>query len=111
MSVGPSSFGIIGGIASTPSTQRTASKDAANSEANRHAGETKLDEAAAEAAGIGKTDADHETDERDADGRMLWERQHGKKKQEPPAPTTTPETPHLSIDTTGTAGGSLDLVG
>lgn len=68
------------------------------------------DAQAEKAAGIGETDGeDHQTDDRDADGRRPWE--FG------PAPTAVSqnaleaEEPRQSKDLSGEAGGQLDLTG
>jgi hypothetical protein len=61
------------------------------------------------AAGIGEADGeDHETAERDANGRRLWEIPAGNK---PPAPEETPETARQSKDASGQRGTLLDLTG
>jgi hypothetical protein len=58
------------------------------------------------AAGIGTTDEDQETSERDADGRMFWEQAK---------PTGSGEETEIrakqSKDPTGASGNSLDLTG
>ncbi|MGA2061132.1 MAG: hypothetical protein ABSG67_11670 [Thermoguttaceae bacterium] len=60
------------------------------------------------AAGIGETDGeDHQTDERDADGRHPWELPPKKQKSaEDPS-----KQPPQSRDTTGASGNLLDLTG
>jgi hypothetical protein len=71
MSIG--SLGIIGGISATPQTQRNASADRAATESTRQQNAAANDQAAIDAAGIGKTEGDQETSsERDADGRLDW---------------------------------------
>lgn len=115
MSVGPS-LGIIGSVASAPITQRTASSDAASITTARQHAEITNDTAAAEAAGIGKTDGEeHQTNERDADGRLAYESREKQKQadadQQNADPSQPTEEPHLSKDLTGDSGGSLDLVG
>ena len=61
------------------------------------------------AAGIGEADGeDHETAERDANGRRLWEIPAANK---PPAPEETPETARQSKDASGQRGTLLDLTG
>lgn len=66
---------------------------------------------AEDAAGIAQTDGEeHETEERDADGRRLWE-------QSPQAAATgdaaagDSPTPHVAKDPTGLSGSQLDLSG
>jgi hypothetical protein len=60
------------------------------------------------AAGIGETDGeDHQTNERDADGRRLWELPPDKQKN-----TAEDATDHLqSRDVSGESGNLLDLTG
>jgi hypothetical protein len=59
------------------------------------------------AAGIGATDGqDHETEERDADGRRPWE--VGYQGPAPRQPTTSAEPP-MSRDASGECGNALDL--
>jgi hypothetical protein len=61
------------------------------------------------AAGVGETDGEeHQTDERDADGRRPWEfpaRKQNSSAKEPPKPLSQ------SRDTTGKSGNLLDLTG
>jgi hypothetical protein len=60
------------------------------------------------AAGIGETDGqDHQTDERDADGRRPWE---FPPKNQNPADVPAKQQPK-SRDTTGESGNLLDLSG
>jgi hypothetical protein len=68
------------------------------------------DAQAEKAAGIGETDGeDHETEERDADGRRLWEFGPGK----PPVQAKQEESleDRQSRDASGESGGQLDLTG
>jgi hypothetical protein len=61
------------------------------------------------AAGIGETDGeDHQTGERDADGRRLWELPPDKQKNPADVP---PKSPPHSRDTSGESGNLLDLTG
>jgi hypothetical protein len=61
------------------------------------------------AAGIGETDGqNHESEERDADGRRLWEAPPESKKKTDEAAKDEP--PH-SRDATGQSGNFLDLSG
>jgi hypothetical protein len=77
---------------------------------------TDADQHAEKSAGIGQTEQDQETSERDADGRRLWERPAGKDKN--PAtdsainPTTEGEAQlRQSKDPSGQSGTQLDLTG
>lgn len=65
------------------------------------------DKSADMAAGIGTTDADQETSERDADGRMFWEQPGEKQKTNEEAGIPTKQ----AKDPTGESGNSLDLTG
>jgi hypothetical protein len=60
------------------------------------------------ASGIGTTDADQQTDERDADGRRLWEQQQKKKAA---AEADAAEPRRAVKDPTGISGNALDLTG
>ena len=107
MSLIPTS-GVLGSAAGAPLSQSTgAAGGSAAKEAAALERRLATDEKAEQAGGIGETEEDEQADERDADGRRLWERR-GK------AASSTDEnddsTP-LSKDTTGAAGNSLDLVG
>jgi hypothetical protein len=68
---------------------------------------TVSDEKAKLAGGIGQTEEDEEADERDADGRRLWERT--RRGQASPDDAASGEP--VSKDATGQAGNALDLVG
>ncbi len=109
MSVGP--LGFFASVAATPSSQRAAGVDRTQSDTTRQSGEIKEAESAQKAEGIGATDGEeHSTNDRDADGRRLWE--HPLTAPKPTAHDgTDPALPRKSIDTTGSAGGQLDLTG
>lgn len=65
------------------------------------------EEKAERAGGIGQTEEDEQTDERDADGRRLWERtRHGAQDSDGGSAGEA-----VSKDATGQAGNALDLVG
>jgi hypothetical protein len=107
MSVGPLT-GLIGSLAGTPLAQTKGSEvERAQQDSAAQQRRAVSDQKADNASGIGETDGqDHETGERDADGRRLWER--------PTAGQThreaTPEPP-LSKDASGQSGNLLDLSG
>src|SRR5882757_8627512 len=63
-----------------------------------------------QAAGIGTTEEDQETSERDADGRRLWEAPAEKKKEAVAGEAAANES-RLSKDATGLSGNNLDLTG
>ena len=111
------SMGPLGGIASSaagsPLSQAKGSDvERAEQDAAAQQRRVQADQKAENAAGIGEADGeDHETAERDADGRRLWE-----EPQQQQAPDeATPELParesRLSKDSTGQSGNLLDLTG
>ena len=113
MSVGPMG-GIAGSVAGSPLAQtQGAEPERARQDAGAQQRRIESDQKADAAAGIGETDGeDHETAERDADGRRLWE-------EPPPEGQDTedaerqPDSPQerLSRDATGQSGNLLDLSG
>jgi hypothetical protein len=109
MSVGP--LGLFGSIAATPAAQRGADTERVQHDTTRQQGEIKNDRLAESAAGIGETDGDeHDTNERDADGRRPWEIGPNAKKDS--AVTAAEPVPlRQSKDLTGTTGAQLDLTG
>jgi hypothetical protein len=70
---------------------------------------------AEQTAGIGETEKDQESSERDADGRRLWERPHDDaRKGAADASTAAADADvqnRLSKDPTGQSGTQLDLTG
>ena len=68
------------------------------------------DQHAERSAGIGQTEQDHETSERDADGRRLWEGPVDPKKSQKTAAEVEAES-RQSKDPTGQSGTKLDLTG
>ena len=73
MSIG--SLGIVGGLAGTALPQRAAETDRVQREASDQTRAADASQQAENAAGIGQTEEDSQTSERDADGRRLWENQ------------------------------------
>jgi hypothetical protein len=61
------------------------------------------------AAGVGTTEEDQATGERDADGRRPWEAPVPRRKL--PAPEAESPPPSTARDPTGQCGGQLDLSG
>ena len=109
------SFGILGSVATTQLTQ-TSGSDAQNAAAQTANNQRQVAaaEQAESAAGVGQTDGEnHETSERDADGRRLWERAPGKRAATKAAdsPANSASEPPLSKDASGLAGNTLDLSG
>src|SRR3954469_8620882 len=105
------SLGIVGSMAGTQLPQRAAETDRTERQSVDQARTTQADERAENAAGIGQTEEDSQTSERDADGRRLWEKRQRKKPQSPqPLPMMEPAVA-LSKDPSGACGNELDVVG
>jgi hypothetical protein len=111
MSVGSLSFAGVG--AATPLAQAKGS-DSDRVEQETSAAQNKFHSElkAEEAAGIGQTDGeDHETEDRDADGRRLWEVAPNPPEEVAAAePSSDPDGHHVR-DPHGELGNSLDLTG
>jgi hypothetical protein len=103
--------GLVGSAAGVPLSQSAGSdterlqKDALN-----QARDSDAHEKAERAAGIGQTDEDQASSERDADGRRLWEAPANAAKN---GKENEPTEPNLrqSKDATGQSGTQLDLIG
>jgi hypothetical protein len=99
--------GIVSGAAGAPFAQ-TSGTETERTQRDGVARERRVttENSAEMAAGIGTTDEDQETSERDADGRMFWDESDH---------TTQHEEVELrakqSKDPSGTSGNSLDLTG
>ena len=108
MSIGP--MGMIGSAAGSQLAQ-TSGSDVDRAQQDRSATERKVstEQKSGDAAGIGQTEEDEQTSERDADGRRIWEAgPEGEKEEE------TSEGTHearQSKDPTGMSGTQLDLSG
>ena len=114
MSIG--SLGIVGSVAgSAVGRQIKGDVDKAREAVANQQRQVHADAQAEDAAGIGQTDGEnHETNDRDADGRTPYE---------PPASNRrtrtrrrrrerrTPTTRRTSLDPTGRSGSQLDLTG
>lgn len=77
--------------------------------------QAQTDQKAEAAAGVGETEQDQETSDRDADGRRLWEGSQrdddsGDETSADTNPDATGSRPR-SKDPTGMSGGNLDLSG
>ena len=108
MSVIGSTGGLIGSAAGAPLSQTSGSSSAGfQKEAAALDRRAATDEKAELAGGIGQTEEDEQTDERDADGRRLWERT----RRGPASPDDVAPGEPVSKDATGQAGNELDLVG
>ena len=108
-----SSVGPLGGVnvsaAGAPLAQTKGSDvERAGQEVGAQHRNAVYEKKAEAAAGIGETDGeDHQTDERDADGRRPWE--FPPKNQNPSEDPS--KNPPQSRDTTGESGNLLDLSG
>jgi hypothetical protein len=108
MSVG-SLGGLIGSAAGVPLAQTGGSEaERTSRDAASHARASDGAAHSEKAAGIGTTEQDQETSERDADGRRLWEAPPDKKQQDEAAAAAANRQ---SRDTTGHCGNHLDLTG
>ena len=112
MSVGPLG-GIAGSAAGAPLAQTQGSEpERAQQGAAAQQRRIDSDQKAESAAGIGETDGeDHETAERDADGRRLWEPPPQRPDAEPAEGDAGPPQQPQSKDVTGESGNLLDLSG
>jgi hypothetical protein len=107
MSVGPLG-GLIGSAAGAPLSQTSGSEtDRASRDSAAHERLSSALEKAERAAGIGTTEQDQETSERDADGRRIWEDPPNSKKSN----ADCSHEIRQSRDTTGQSGTQLDLTG
>ena len=111
MSMGPLG-GVAGSGVGSPLAQTTGSDvERAQQDVGNQQRRVSSDQKAENAAGIGETDGeDHETAERDADGRRLWEepaKAAGDESEEQP----DAEKQRQSKDATGLSGNLLDLTG
>ena len=100
--------GILGSAAGSPLSQtKGAATERANQDSSAAERIADADKKSEKASGIGQTEQDGETSDRDADGRRLWERTTKKKKQEESEESTEPTKRRPKGDT----GGQLDLLG
>ena len=111
MSVGPLG-GIPAAAAGSPLAQTSGSEvERAQQETSNQQRRIKMDAKAEAASGIAATDGEeNQSEERDADGRRLWEAPEQAEKDsntEEQAPDHLPQ----SKDTTGQCGNQLDLSG
>ncbi len=109
MSVGPLG-GLAASAAGSPLAQAHGSEvDRARQDAAAQQRKVHSDQKAEDAAGVGETDGDdHEAEDRDADGRRLWEESPGSRKDATDAASPDPPRPK---DPSGASGNLLDLSG
>ena len=110
MNIGP--LGALASAAGAPLSQSTGSDTVrARRDATSHERGVQSIEKAESAAGIGPTDGEqHETTDRDADGRLPYERQHAGASHQAEQTDPFDGTPH-SKDASGDSGHQLDLLG
>ena len=110
MSIGNVS-GIPASVAGAGLSQQASEVGKARQDATARERVIQTEQQAADAARVGETDGkEHQTNERDADGRRPWEIT-GHRSAGAAAPETIAEAPRQSRDATGDAGGQLDLSG
>lgn len=108
MSVGPMG-GVFGSAAGAPLSQTKGSEsERAQRDVAAQQRESDTAQQAEQAAGIGQTDEDQGTSERDADGRRPWEIVARTNQDEE---ASNSEEHRQSKDLTGAAGTQLDLTG
>lgn len=110
MSVGP--MGLAGSIVGGLPQIRSAEAGRVEKQSADQARQTKSDQKAEAAEGVGETTQDEKASDRDADGRRLWEAmpEQSAKVDEPSEGALTQKASQ-SKDPTGTSGGQLDLTG
>jgi hypothetical protein len=109
MSIG-SLGGIISSAAGAPLSQTAGSETERAKDSLNQSRSVDANQKAELAAGIGQTEQDQGSSERDADGRRLWETSEKTKKA-----ATEPAAADMAIrqskDATGQSGTKLDLTG
>ena len=113
MSMGP--LGMIGSAAGSPLQQAKGSdNERMQGETANQTRQSKGEQRAEMAAGVGHTDQHEHASDRDADGRRLWEDTAKEEPQTEESSSPEPpsgEAPPQSRDHTGQAGTQLDLRG
>ena len=111
MSVGPLG-GLAASAAGSPLAQTHGSEvDRARHDAAAQQRKVHSDQKAEDAAGIGETDGeDHEAEDRDADGRRLWEETPKPHEDQADTPTSASARSRAK-DPSGASGSLLDLSG
>jgi len=114
MSMGP--VGGVVGSAAGASLSQTAGAETERTQRDTASQHQHVDgnERSERASGIGQTEQDQESSERDADGRRLWEapsKKKGKKVKDESVVDDASAMSKLSKDPTGQSGTKLDLNG
>jgi hypothetical protein len=103
--------GILGSAAGVPLSQNAGSEtERAQKDSQAQHRQVDSDQRAERAAGIGQTEQDQESSERDADGRRLWEAPAQSSKDDKSDDASAPPV-RQSKDATGQSGTQLDLTG
>ena len=112
MSVGPLG-GVLGSAAGSQLQQsRGSDSDRAAQDVGSQKRADKLGDHADSAAGIGQTEEDQGTSERDADGRKMWEgRPDDQSKEQAGDGQDDQQQQSKAKDPTGNSGTELDLTG
>ena len=112
MSMGPLG-GVVGSAAGTSLSQTAGSETERTKESLAQFRQLDANQRSENAAGIGQTQQDQESSERDADGRRLWEApsKDGKDAKEKASNDDTAAGGRQSKDPTGQSGTKLDLTG
>jgi hypothetical protein len=111
MSIGSLGFAGIGAATPLPQSKGADSDRTAQETTNQQTAH-QSDLQAEQAEGVEQTDGNnHETEDRDADGRRPWELPAKKKSQTTTEPAPAEDTTPHSRDATGQCGNSLDLTG
>jgi hypothetical protein len=107
--------GVVGSAAGAPLSQTAGSEaERAQKEALAQQRQVDSNQRSERAAGIGQTEQDQESSERDADGRRLWEASAKRPKDdaaEQPVAEDAAAALRQSKDPTGQSGTQLDLTG
>jgi hypothetical protein len=110
MSIGPTA-GLLASVAGVPLAQTQGAEiDRAKNEVSSYQRARQSERKAENAAGIGATDGEnHDTNERDADGRRPWELDAVKKSSSADDEAAAPDFPRASRDAADASGNQLDL--
>lgn len=105
MSIGPMTSVFGSPLAQSSGSDVEKARQEAGAQQHASSAAAKADNA----AGIAETDGqEHETADRDADGRRIWEINHERRKTDQPE---TAEPPPAGKDATDDSGNQLDLTG
>lgn len=103
--------GVTGSAAGAPLSQTAGSEtERAKKESLAQSRQADSSQKSEAASGIGQTEKDQESSERDADGRRLWELQQQAKASSKDGDDAA-ATARQSKDATGNSGTQLDLTG